>query len=87
MAVVLRLARAGAKKKPYYHVVATDSRNPRDGKFIEAVGAYDPNLNPPKVEFNEDRLNYWLKTGATPSETVADLIKVASKQPKTTPAA
>ncbi|AGC45722.1 MULTISPECIES: 30S ribosomal protein S16 [Myxococcus] len=87
MAVVLRLARAGAKKKPYYHVVATDSRNPRDGKFIEAVGAYDPNLTPPKVEFNEDRLNYWLKTGATPSETVADLIKVAAKAPKSTPAA
>ena len=56
MAVVLRLARAGAKKKPYYHVVATDSRNPRDGKFIEAVGAYDPNLTPPKVEFNQERL-------------------------------
>ncbi|ABF88726.1 MULTISPECIES: 30S ribosomal protein S16 [Myxococcus] len=79
MAVVLRLARAGVKKKPYYHVVATDSRNPRDGKFIEAVGAYDPNQEPPKVEFNEERLNYWLKTGATPSETVADLIKVAGK--------
>ncbi|HET9155651.1 MAG TPA: 30S ribosomal protein S16, partial [Myxococcaceae bacterium] len=46
MAVVLRLARAGAKKMPYYHVVATDSRNPRDGKFIEAIGAYDPNLEP-----------------------------------------
>ncbi|MBZ4398011.1 30S ribosomal protein S16 [Myxococcus sp. MISCRS1] len=87
MAVVLRLARAGAKKKPYYHVVATDSRNPRDGKFIEAVGAYDPNLNPPKVEFNEERLNYWLKTGATPSETVADLIKVNAKAVKSTPAA
>ncbi|NTX06954.1 30S ribosomal protein S16 [Myxococcus sp. CA051A] len=87
MAVVLRLARAGAKKKPYYHVVATDSRNPRDGKFIEAVGAYDPNITPPKVEFNEERLNYWLKTGATPSETVADLIKVAAKAPKSTPAA
>ena len=79
MAVVLRLARAGAKKKPYYHVVATDSRNPRDGKFIEAVGAYDPNLNPAKVEFDADRLEYWLKAGATPSETVADLIKRASK--------
>ena len=52
MAVVLRLARAGAKKMPYYHVVATDSRNPRDGKFIEAIGAYDPNLEPPKFEFN-----------------------------------
>jgi small subunit ribosomal protein S16 len=75
MAVVLRLARAGAKKKPYYHVVATDSRNPRDGKFIEAVGAYDPNLNPAKVEFNADRLEYWLKAGATPSETVGELIK------------
>jgi small subunit ribosomal protein S16 len=79
MAVVLRLARAGAKKKPYYHVVATDSRNPRDGKFIEAVGAYDPNQTPVKVEFNQERLNYWLKTGATPSDTVADLIKRAAK--------
>ena len=75
MAVVLRLSRAGAKKKPYYHVVATDSRNPRDGKFIEAVGAYDPNLNPAKVEFDADRLEYWLKSGATPSETVGELIK------------
>lgn len=79
MAVVLRLARAGAKKRPYYHVVATDSRNPRDGKFIEAIGAYDPNLEPAKVEFNRDRLDYWLKVGATPSETVADLIKRAAK--------
>ena len=75
MSVVLRLARAGAKKRPYYHVVATDSRNPRDGKFIEAVGAYDPNLNPAKVEFDADRLEYWLKSGATPSETVGELIK------------
>src|SRR5277367_6642722 len=71
MAVVLRLARAGAKKMPYYHVVATDSRNPRDGKFIEAIGAYDPNLNPPKVEFNQERLEHWLKVGAQPSETGA----------------
>lgn len=87
MAVVLRLARAGAKKKPYYHVVATDSRNPRDGKFIEAIGAYDPNLNPAKVEINADRLAYWLKAGAQPSETVADLIKVAKKAAAATPAA
>ncbi|MGA9521401.1 MAG: 30S ribosomal protein S16 [Myxococcaceae bacterium] len=84
MAVVLRLARAGAKKAPYYHVVATDSRNPRDGKFIEAVGAYDPNLNPPKIAFNQDRLAYWLKIGARPSDTVRDLIK---KLAKTQPAA
>jgi small subunit ribosomal protein S16 len=79
MAVVLRLARAGAKKAPYYHVVATDSRNPRDGKFIEAIGAYDPNLEPPKISFNRERLEYWLKVGARPSETVADLIKRAAK--------
>lgn len=79
MAVVLRLSRAGAKGRPYYHVVATDSRNPRDGKFIEAVGAYDPNQSPAKVEFKEDRLQYWLGVGATPSETVADLIKRQKK--------
>lgn len=79
MAVVIRLARAGAKKKPYYHVVATDSRNPRDGKFIEAIGAYDPNLNPPKIVFNEDRLQHWLKIGARPSDTVSTLMKKAKK--------
>ncbi|RYZ39785.1 MAG: 30S ribosomal protein S16 [Myxococcaceae bacterium] len=85
MAVVLRLARAGAKKMPYYHVVATDSRSPRDGKFLEQVGSYDPNHSPAKVQFNEERLNYWIKSGAVPSETVADLIKTAKKQaPATT---
>src|SRR5258708_28520887 len=71
MAVVLRLSRAGAKKMPFYHVVATDSRNPRDGKFIEAIGSYDPNDEPPKVEFKQDRLEHWLRAGAKPSETVA----------------
>ena len=55
MSVVLRLARAGAKKMPYYHIVAADKRSPRDGKFIEAIGAYDPNLEPPKFEVNEER--------------------------------
>ncbi|MCY1046981.1 30S ribosomal protein S16 [Corallococcus praedator] len=85
MAVVLRLARAGAKKMPYYHVVATDSRSPRDGKFLEQVGSYDPNHSPAKVQFNEERLAYWIKSGAVPSETVADLIKTAKKQaPATT---
>ena len=83
MAVVLRLARAGAKKMPYYHVGATDSRNPRDGKFIEAIGAYDPNLEPPKIEFQQERLEHWLKAGATPSETVAGLIKRAGKTAST----
>jgi len=81
MAVVLRLSRAGAKKMPFYHVVATDSRNPRDGKFIEAIGSYDPNQEPPKVEFKQDRLEHWLRAGAKPSETVAGLIKRASQKP------
>ncbi|HKD42329.1 MAG TPA: 30S ribosomal protein S16 [Myxococcaceae bacterium] len=80
MAVVLRLSRAGAKKMPFYHVVATDSRNPRDGKFIEAIGSYDPNQEPPKLELNRERLEHWLKVGATPSETVAGLIKRAADQ-------
>jgi small subunit ribosomal protein S16 len=79
MSVALRLARRGKKKKPFYHVVATDSRNPRDGDFIEAIGAYDPNLEPEKIEFDHARLEHWLKVGATPSETVAGLIKRAAK--------
>jgi small subunit ribosomal protein S16 len=79
MAVVIRLARAGAKKVPYYHVVATDSRNPRDGKFIEAIGSYDPNYSPPRVSFDQERLQHWLKVGARPSDTVADLIKRTPK--------
>jgi small subunit ribosomal protein S16 len=79
MAVVIRLARAGAKKVPYYHVVATDSRNPRDGKFIEAIGSYDPNYSPPRVNFDQERLQHWLKVGARPSDTVAVLIKRTPK--------
>ncbi|MBS1151500.1 MAG: ribosomal protein S16p [Myxococcaceae bacterium] len=75
MSVVLRLSRAGAKKMPYYHIVAADSRCPRDGKFIEAIGAYDPNASPPKFEVNEERWTHWLKVGAQPSETVAGLKK------------
>lgn len=81
MAVAIRLSRAGAKKRPYYHVVAADSRSRRDGKFIEAIGAYDPNPNPPKFEINEERLQYWLKNGAQPSETVEALLRRAKKLP------
>jgi small subunit ribosomal protein S16 len=77
MAVVLRLSRAGAKKMPYYHVVATDSRNPRDGKFIEAIGAYDPNEENAQIKIKHERLAYWLKVGAKPSETVEGLLKLA----------
>ena len=67
---------------PYYHVVATDSRNPRDGKFIEAIGSYDPNHEPARIAFNQDRLAHWLKVGAKPSETVAGLMKKAAKAAK-----
>ncbi|MFT3708251.1 MAG: 30S ribosomal protein S16 [Archangium sp.] len=79
MAVVLRLARAGATKRPYYHVVATDSRNPRDGKFIEAIGSYDPNHSPAKFAVNEERWSHWTKVGAKPSDTLSCLYKAAKK--------
>ncbi len=76
MAVKIRLARAGAKKNPYYHVVAADSTARRDGRFIEAIGAYNPVGRPAKkIEFNEERLAYWLGVGAQPSETVQGLIR------------
>lgn len=75
MAVVLRLARAGAKKRPYYHVVAADSRCPRDGKFIEAIGSYDPNFDPPKFAVTDERWDHWTKSGAKPSDTVAGLYR------------
>jgi small subunit ribosomal protein S16 len=80
MSVKLRLARRGAKKAPFYHVVATDSRNPRDGKFTEEVGTYDPNVKPARVNLKADRIEHWLKLGAEPSSTVAQLIKLAKKQ-------
>lgn len=79
MAVVLRLARAGAKKRPFYHIVAADSRMPRDGRFIENIGTYDPNLEPAKFAVNEDRWSHWVKTGAKPSDTVAELYKKTQK--------
>jgi small subunit ribosomal protein S16 len=79
MAVKLRLARRGAKKAPFYHLVATDSRNPRDGKFNEEIGTYDPSFSPAKVNIKEDRLAHWLKMGAKPSATVNQLIKLAKK--------
>ena len=79
MAVKLRLARRGAKKSPIYHVLATDSRNPRDGRFNEEIGTYDPRVDPAKVTLRQDRLEHWLKMGAKPSATVAQLIKLARK--------
>lgn len=73
MAVSLRLSRAGAKKAPYYHIVAADSRSPRDGAFLEQVGTYDPRKE--QVTFHAERLEKWLKNGAQPTETVRNLLK------------
>jgi len=77
MAVVLRLSRAGTHKAPFYHVVATDSRKPRDGNYIEDVGTYDPTRKPELIQLKADRVAHWLKEGARPSQTVAMLIKRA----------
>ena len=75
MAVVMRLRRMGAKKKPSYRIVVTDSRSARDGKFLEKVGWYDPMIDPPKTEVNKERVEYWLSKGVKPSETVCSILK------------
>lgn len=79
MSVKLRLARVGAKKSPFYRVVVTDSRSPRDGKFIEHVGIYDPNRDPVEIRFDMARVEYWMSVGATPSDTVSELLAVVEK--------
>ena len=76
MAVKLRLTRVGSKKNPIYRVVAADSRSPRDGKFIEIVGRYNPQHDPSLIEFDEDKVKDWLGKGAQPTETVARLLKI-----------
>ncbi len=75
MAVRLRLRRVGRKKSPIYKVVAADKRSPRDGRFIESVGQYEPLRKENTVEFNEERVMYWLKNGAQPSATVQNLLR------------
>ena len=79
MAVKLRLTRRGAKKKPFYRIVAADSEAPRDGRFLDIVGTYDPNYDPANVVLKNDKIDYWLGQGAIPTETVANLIKNARK--------
>jgi len=75
MAVKLRLARHGAKAKPYYRIVAADNSARRDGRFLEHIGSYDPNLNPPAVTLKRDRVQHWLSKGAAPTATVKSLLK------------
>jgi small subunit ribosomal protein S16 len=79
MAVHIRLARAGAKKKPFYRLVVTDHRSPRGGRFLENIGTYDPAKDPGQLIIKKDRLEYWRKNGATPSETVDRLLKRLTK--------
>ena len=74
MAVKLRLRRMGKKKQPIYKVVAADVRSPRDGKFLEAIGLYNPLTNPHTININEDRALYWLSVGAQPTDTVKSLL-------------
>ncbi|NLZ52677.1 MAG: 30S ribosomal protein S16 [Thermoanaerobacteraceae bacterium] len=75
MAVKIRLKRMGAKKKPFYRVVVADSRMPRDGRFIEEIGYYNPLTDPIEVKINEEKANDWLKKGAIPTDTVKYLLK------------
>lgn len=75
MAVKLRLKRMGAKKAPFYRIVAADSRSPRDGKFIEVIGTYNPICEPAEVKVNEELAIKWLTTGAIPTDTVRDLFR------------
>ncbi|MDA0782618.1 MAG: 30S ribosomal protein S16 [Proteobacteria bacterium] len=80
MATKIRLARGGSKKKPYYRIVVADSRSPRDGRFIEKVGTYNPMLdkdNPERISLKEDRVKHWLGTGATPTERVEKFLVAA----------
>ena len=75
MAVKIRLARHGTKKRPFYRIVVADSESPRDGRFLEIVGTYNPLMEPAEVSFKNERVKYWMDQGAIPTNTVKNLIK------------
>lgn len=75
MAVKIRLARHGAKKRPFYRIVVADSESPRDGRFLENVGTYNPLTDPVDISLKQERIKYWLEKGATPTDTVKSLLK------------
>ncbi len=77
MAVKIRLKRMGQKKAPFYRIVVADSRSPRDGRFIEEIGTYDPTQNPSAFKVNEEAAKKWLANGAKPTDTVAKIFKHA----------
>lgn len=78
MAVKIRLRRIGAKKAPFYRIVVADSRFPRDGRFIEEIGIYDPTKDPHIIEIDSEKAKKWLSNGAQPTDTVRDLLKTKS---------
>ena len=86
MAVSIRLRREGAKNRPYYKVVVTDSRSPRDGKFIELIGTYDPKVKGENSTIKVDRAEHWIARGARPSDTVRSLLKKNKKRAAAAPA-
>lgn len=75
MSVKIRLARHGAKKKPFYRIVVANIESPRDGRFLEVVGTYNPLPDPAEVTLKSDRVKYWMEQGAEPTDTVRNLIK------------
>ena len=75
MAVKIRLRRMGAKKAPFYRIVVADSRYPRDGRFIEEIGTYNPLIDPPEIKVDEEKAKQWISTGAQPTDTVRAILK------------
>jgi small subunit ribosomal protein S16 len=75
MSVKIRLARHGAKKRPFYRIVVADNKSPRDGRYLENVGTYSPLKDSAEVSFKEERIRYWMDQGAIPSDTVKSLLK------------
>lgn len=75
MSVKIRLSRHGMKKKPFYRIVVSDSRSPRDGRFIEQIGTYDPRTDPASVRLDHEKFDGWVKQGAEPSQTVRSIVK------------
>ena len=75
MAVRIRLTRMGSKKKPFYRLIAADSESPRDGKFLQILGSYDPMKEPARIEIHKDKVDYWLKQGASLSGSARSLLK------------
>jgi small subunit ribosomal protein S16 len=78
MGLVIRLRRHGARKRPFYRIVVADSRSPREGRFVDHIGTYDPATDPPKISLKKAEAEKWLKAGALPSDTVRKLMKLAS---------